>query len=506
MRPLRELAFLSLAAGLAEAICRMQLEKQFCNSNVTCYVGLPLPPYIIVEEGSEVIGSGFDCSDYRRKGLDGAIFELLGDIWRATGSRCYIAPPNCSVNEVADIIEDHGGVVGLGPFMELPGRLDQSLQWVERSLLRSTPLFERHLVVVGSSAVDGPAHISNDSWGRIVSPFHLGEWVGVTVILALMYLAAFLLKYSRPSGKFDSRPRGLRAYLSEHVLDSGTKALHFLFTRLVSLGVEDDEESGAFPSVSHAQNESHRPQGLDAQWRVGLHKLIRMLLGGTVSLFLVVLLIFYQAALTTHLFNEDFVLPIPLADLRDHDLGAYVVPRNSDTSAAWLEVQRRSTRGFKAWKECPDTDTCFDEVLESASKRFIVQEDVAKYVIKQRKLCSKLAFLKTDEPLVKFSAGLVYGSEVPKNLQRELDIQILKNRLSGELDDIVYKYIPESEDVCLVNNNKINWKMYLIPTAIVFGSLTVVIMALICLLLQRRNLRKSTDSSLLFRKLMLRAN
>ena len=509
------LAILSISTSTtAQEGCKVKLKQECDSGALTCYVGLPIAPYVIA--GKSLYGKDFACNDYEKQGLDGIVPKLMKKIWKQHGGHCYIlSPESCTFDELVDWIDTkhNRSLIGLGAFLELPGYLsnDDHMQWKDRSVSWSASIVDSVLVVVGRTTVN-----KKEEFILLPKPFDTRVWIFVLITLALILLACFLLRYSDPSTKserdtvgngetsvdgVEGRNGRRKDFFIDRILEPFTDSLDFIFDRMVNINPTSNragDESSRSLQVSQSQlgveateisheNENGTPARSSGP---SIHSLMRTILACTISLFLVVLLIFYQAALTNFIFKQDQKLPNRIVSLNDNELKNFTVLRNSPLADAWLELQRENTRGFEAWSTCTNMEKCFDTVLNSEGKFLITQSDVARYKIRNENLCSKLALFETEQDLFHYNAGLMYGENVQESLKMDIDVNLLENRVRGDLRKISEEFIGEDETPCPIVSDKISWRVYLIPTIVIVFFNVVVIFIQVGLFWQGRKLTR----------------
>lgn len=469
----------------------------------------------------------FPCRKFRDFNVEGITFQLLEaffkDVKNVTEDfRCYYGGDSCGWNYLVNYVQFGGRtyeedkrnetkpyqLVLLGSLLETPARL-------RKKSIPSVSYADDKLVVVGRAE-----DIKESLFYIILGPLDRFVWLMVGATIAVAFLTGLLLKYSHP-GREHLRESAMIGkttgeWLKHHCLDSVVSALAHLLGKEEIAGPATEskeairaeavlgksQENGSSHYVSSGSLMRHRATergsvrgGLADVWtpsmhqrdkrvtiRMGCHIFIKVLFSITLTFFVGIILLLYEAALTSFLFLQTTPkLEQGITSLTVDQLKSYAVLNNSAVNDVWVKLQCNnknknwSTRDEQPWDDCRDIDTCFRDLKRGGKHNFlVVQDTVARFKIKNDKSCGELSIFETEEALFDFNSGLIYGPSITPELQRDIDLVLLRSRITGRSTRIFDKFLEDS--ICRKQVNSITWRVYIIPTLLVCGSVGVLIL------------------------------
>ena len=456
--------------------------------------------------------------------MDGIAFRLMETFWKdedgMTSQECYlglIERRDCTFKRVISFMKSDLGreykLIFLGALMETPerrGSLNQA----------SASIVDDELVIVRRRLAENMVNDMQQAF-VLMKPFDTSVWLATLGSVGLFFLAAVLLVWSRPFRKKrrgDGRG-GVRVVFRDGI-QMVSRALVVVFRR----GDWDDEreeqrggggdqlrvygndidtqgDRRTFGSATtdrfeddgrlYTENLTGMSQVLTRDesgrarlsWRLGFYKLIKILLGFAIALFFTIFILFYNAALTNFLFQENQTqLDLDVTKLTDGELQNYTVLRDSAAAETWSKIQYVNTLGYTPWKTCENGRQCLDNVLKSDYEFLIVQHQLAKYKAISESVCSKIRIIQPDNPLYRFNAGFLYGPSVRKEVKKGIDLRLLTDRMADKIRQVNEEFFPLEKDCFIENSKKITWKIFIVPFAFTIIILVLVIVAAIALI------------------------
>ncbi|KAI0563596.1 hypothetical protein FGB62_37g210 [Gracilaria domingensis] len=391
------------------------------SSNLTCYIFLQEPPFIIFEkkyfnasDDAFILQKPFKCDQFEQGKVGGIAFELHNltssrDDWCMWGGHAE----HCTFNQLVDFTDiwaDEGyrfAITGL--LLDLPQRQCRHHP--------SAPVVDSEMIIIGKT--DPNFRSSRGPFDQLIRPFETGAWalfIGLVLFAFAMSLVMAL--------RFHWSAK--RSLVSACFIFAGNWE-----------EIMDDEDGSQAGSI-------------DSDIRVNIAKkyalaslLFRIALVALVAIFA----LFYEVAVVDVLFQaQSQSLSKPVTELTREQLKEFAVLDNSALEDVWTEIAAGLTffctflfsscsplvRDGKEdwpegipWKQCRTATECIEDVKnKSSDAEFMVTFEIVGKYLSQNSSFGELAVHETRDVLYQFNGGWLYNMAVNEERRLKIDREL----------------------------------------------------------------------------------